>query len=234
MRFALRFWLVAVCLSLALQSVALANVSRGRGRRVLGVVAQAELGRLDGQTAVVGANIYACDSLETDQNGSFRATINQSQIILGPLSYAQLEDEGGNAVQALAISGTIGFSLANGPDFTVRTPAGIIRSASGGPASGQVTYKGPRELLISAMHGDLTLDNGGELRTIPEGKSADVTFPDGIDNSCHEGAGPYDNQPQTSALRRPIGFYIIGGAAAGVAIYFIARQISESPSKTSQ
>jgi hypothetical protein len=179
MRLAARCLSVGMCAALVFQAPAMAKV-RGRGRRVLGVVAQTDQARLDNQTAVLGADIYSCDSLETDQGGVLRAKVGPNQLYLGQTSYAQLEDEGNDVVQGLAISGTIGFSFAANTDFSVRTAAGVIRPAGAAAASGQVVYTGEHSLDISAIHGDLTLDHAGELRTIPEGKTAHITFDDNL------------------------------------------------------
>jgi len=190
-------------------------------------VIQTNLAKLDNSTAVVGADIYSCDMLETDDAGALRATVASGQVYLSALSAAQLEDEV-SAIQVLALRGTVGFSSPAAGDITIRTPAGIVRGASGSVA-GQVTFTGPKQLLITAIRGDLFLDNGGELRAIPEGKSATVTFEDNLDAGCHEEAA--EQQPQHPIVRRKIGFYIIMGAAVGIPTILIWHSISESDSK---
>jgi hypothetical protein len=201
-------------------------------RRALGVVVQADRGRIDSINAVTGADIYSCDSLDTDDGGALRVQVGSSQIYLSALSTAALEDEG-HAIQALATTGTVGFSISTATDLSVRTPAGLIRGAGSQAVSGQVAFTGPKELIISASHGDLVFDNGGDLRTIPEGKSADVTFDDNLDNSCHNGSAA-DHMDQRALAQRKIGFYLIVGAAAAIPSYFLWRVANESASTSAK
>jgi hypothetical protein len=225
MRQAVRVGLILACASALVCSPAFAT---HRGRRVLGVITQTNLAHLDSQNAVMGADIYSCDALDTDQGGAMRVRVGSSQVYLATSSAAALEDDG-NEIQVVSSAGTIGFSEPASGGLSIRTPAGIVRAAGGGAAAGEITFKGPKELVISAMRGDLTLDNGGDLRTIPEGKSADVTFEDNLEQGCHDGAA--DQQARQPVMRRPIGFYIIVTAAVGVPSYLLWRELTESDSK---
>jgi hypothetical protein len=204
----------------------------GAHRRVLGVVSQTDRAHLDSQNAVVGADIYSCDSLDTEDGGAMRVQIGSSQVYLATASAAQLEDDL-NEIQVLITSGTVGFSEPASGNISIRTPAGLVRPASGSVTAGEVTFKGPKEIVISAMRGSLTLDNGGELRTIPEGKSADVTFEDSLEQGCHD-AGADEQPSQRPYLRKPIGFDIITIAALGVPSYLLWRELTESDSKPHQ
>jgi len=227
MRLVTRAICVAVCAALLWQQPAMARTHASR--RVLGVVVQTDGGRLDGAAAALGANVYSCDKMETDQGGVLRVKVGSSQLFLSGVSLAELEDDG-SAVQNLAMAGTIGFSISGAGDFSVRTPAGVIRGMSGQAVSGQVTFTGPREIVISSMHGDLILDTGGEFRTIPDGKSANVTFENNIDNGCHEAADADQTQPKQPYAQHKIGFYLIMGAAVGVPTYFLWNETTESSS----
>ena len=227
MRSAVRGTCVALCVALLGQGAALARTHASR--RVLGVVIQTDHGKLDSSDAALGANVYSCDRLETEQSGVLRVKVSSNQLYLSGLnSLAQLEDDG-SAIQALAETGTVGFSISGAGDFSVRTPAGIIRGASGQVVSGQVAYTGPNTIVISSMQGDLTLDTGSEFRTIPSGKSANVTFDNNIGESCREEAA--EDQSQTRpVVQHKIGFYLLMGAAVGVPTYFLWNQASESNS----
>jgi len=222
----------ALCAILLWQAPATAKARTRASRRVLGVIVQTDHGRLDNSAAVLGANVYSCDKLETDEGGVLRVKVASSQLFLSALSESALEDDG-SAIQALAIRGTIGFTSSGSDGFSVRTPAGVVRASGGQGVSGQITYVDAHQILISALHGDLTLDAGGEFRTIPEGKSANVTFETGIDNGCHEDPAAYQTQAKPIAQNK-IGFELLGGAAATVAAYFIWQEVTESDSKTKQ
>jgi hypothetical protein len=98
----------------------------GAHRRVLGVVSQTDRAHLDSQNAVVGADIYSCDSLDTEDGGAMRVQIGSSQVYLATASAAQLEDDL-NEIQVLITSGTVGFSEPASGNISIRTPAGLVR-----------------------------------------------------------------------------------------------------------
>jgi len=223
---------VVLCALLVCQVPVTAKTRTRASRRVLGVIVQTDHGRLDNSTAELGANVYSCDKLETDEGGVLRVKVMTSQLFLSASSLAALEDEG-STVQALAMAGTVGFTASGSDGFSVRTPAGVVRPSGAQGGSGQITYVNPHQLLISAVHGDLVLEAGGELRTIPEGKAANVTFDTGIDNGCHEEAGAYQTQVRP-IVQNGIGFKVVGGAAVAVVGYLIWRDMTESDSKTKQ
>jgi len=75
------------------------------------------------------------------------------------------------------------------------------------------------------MRGNLTLDSGGELRTIPEGKSADVMFEDALTQACHRAAAPLESPNDK------IGFFILIPAALAVPSYILWQEMTESDSK---
>jgi hypothetical protein len=227
MRDVARFCVIVLCFVALFNRPALAA-----HRRVLGVVSQTDRAHLDSQNAVMGADVYSCDSLDTEDGGTMRVQVGSSQVYLAAMSAAQLEDDV-NEIQVLVTSGTVGFSEPASGNISIRTPAGLVRAASGVMTAGEVTFKGPRELVISAMRGSLTLDNGGELRTIPEGKSADVTFEDSLEQGCHD-EGADEQQQQRPYMRKPIGFFIIATAALGIPSYLLWRELTESDSKPHQ
>jgi len=196
-------------------------------RPVLGVVSQTDRGHLDSQDAQLGANIYSCDLLDTNTGGELRVRVGANQIYLAAMSAAQLEGDG-TTIQVLAEAGTVAFSEPSTGSMSVRTPAGIIRAEGGLAVAGQVTYKSPTEIIISAVHGSLTLDNGGDLRTIPEGKSADVTFTDPLAEGCHD---PAAAEQEESGPPRKIGFAWVAGWGIGLPIYFLWRSQTESQSQ---
>jgi hypothetical protein len=202
----------------------------GLRRKVLGVVAQADRARIDKAAAQTGADIYACDSLETEEAGTLRVRVGPGQVYLSGLSGAALEDEG-IETDVLITRGGIGFAIPISGGLAVRTPAGIVRGANGQAVAGEISLTGPSEMLVSAMRGDLLLDNAGELRTVPEGKSARVTFDAGLANGCRdESADDANNQVKHSIARHKIGFYIIMGAAGFLPSYFIWKEATESDS----
>jgi hypothetical protein len=195
-------------------------------RKAVGVVSQADLAHIDNTNAVAGADVYNCDNLETEAGGEMRLQVRSGQVYLAAGSQGQLQD-GLNGIDVYVSLGTVGFSAMAGAAIEIVTPAGFVRPANGQAASGEVTLTGPKEMLISAMRGDLVLDNGGEIRTIPQGQTAKITFDQGSAPACHEDEAQ-DQQPQQKPLRRPIGFDLIGAGALAVPAYLLWRYETES------
>lgn len=196
-------------------------------RKAVGVVSQANLGHIDSADAVAGENVYNCDTLETELGGQMRVQVPSGQVYVSAASEGQLE-EGFNGTDIYVDRGTIGFSAMAGAAIEVVTPAGFVRAANSQAASGEVTIAGPKEMTVTAMRGDLVLDDGGQFRTIPQGQTANITFEEGATPSCREDQSQ-DQQPQ-KGLRRPIGFYLIGAAAVTVPAIILWEKMTESSS----
>lgn len=199
--------------------------------RVLGIVAQADRAHLGGVTAAAGADVYACDPLDTDEGGVLRVQVGSSQIYLSALSAAMLEEES-HEIRALVIRGNIGFSSPASSNFALETPAGILRADGGQAVAGQVAITGPHEMVISAVRGNLLLDTWGEFRSIPEGKSARIDFGSTMEVVCSDKGGAAEPQQVPHAYsQQKIGFYIIATGAVGIPSYFLWRDLTESDSK---
>jgi len=194
-------------------------------RKAVGAVSQTNLGHIDSADAVAGENVYDCDTLETEQGGQMRVQVPSGQVYISPASEGQLQG-GLNGTDIYVDRGTIGFSATAGAAIEIVTPAGFVRAANGQAASGEVTITGPKEMTVTAMRGDLVLDDGGEFRTIPQGQTAKISFEEGATPSCREDES--QNQQQRKPLRRPIGFYLIPAALVAVPAILIWHYESES------
>ena len=84
MRQVARFCLLILCFAALFGSPAFG--ARGAHRRVLGVVSQTDRGHIDSANAVMGADIYSCDSLATDDCGTLRVRVGTGQIYLASSS----------------------------------------------------------------------------------------------------------------------------------------------------
>jgi hypothetical protein len=130
----------------------------------------------------------------------------------------------------------VGFSSNGADQLELEVPEGVIRAANGQPAYGQVTIVGPSEIVVSAFHGSLVLDNDGELHTIPEGKSYRVTMDLDLDPAA--AAAPatpaYRDDGNTTPAkrkRRKLAFFLLFGVIGALASYGIWTELSESSSK---
>ncbi len=216
------------CVMLFSFAVVSQGAAKGVHRTPLGSVVETSNAHVNSANAITGADIYACDTLDTADGGTIRVQLGASQIYLASLSGVTLD---GNAsqIRVLVNRGTTTFSLAASGGTTIETPAGILRGGNGQAAAGQVTIMG-QELIVSAVRGDVVLDNAGELRTIPEGQSARVTFEGAPSVTCQESAAE-QNQPKQALKHPKIGFFPIGVVATGLPAYFIWTELTESESK---
>jgi hypothetical protein len=91
---------------------------------------------------------------------------------------------------------------------------------------------GPQEIVVSAYHGSLVLDNDGEIHTIPEGKSFRVVMDPEPATAAPEMAPSQDNgnTTPTKRRRRRLAFFLLLGAGAGLASWAIWDVLSESSS----
>lgn len=197
----------------------------------LGLVTQAQEAHLGDANVAIGTTVYPGDTLATDSGGIVRLKVGGSQFYLLSSSAATLS-ENASMIHAVVARGTVGFS-SNGTDqLALEIPEGIVRSADGQPAYGQVTIMGPREVVVSAYRGDLILDNDGELHTIPAGKSYHVTMDLEPSSQPQAAAGVGGGNANIVAPRRRhlvFDLIMVGGAAVvGVVLW---HYLSESPSK---
>jgi len=219
---------IALCVQVILLSAAMACSPAWAGQKAVGVVSQADRAHIGSTNALTGSNVYNCENLETEDQGEMRVQVRSSQVYLAASSMAQIEQDA-NEVQVFVNRGTVGFSSPAGGGVELTTPAGFIRAASGQAASGQVTITNGKEMLVSAIRGDLVLDNGGEFRTIAQGQTVKITFNDGLEPVCRvDEAG---NQPRDPVVHHQIGFYIVAAAAVGGTSAIIWHKIAESDYK---
>jgi hypothetical protein len=212
--------LVAVCAFACISGAAWA-----RHGKALGSVSQANNSLVDNQTALAGADVYACDVLDTDNYGDLRVQFHGSQIVLGTSSESVL-DGSPDSVHVIIISGSTTFASPSSATLVIDTPAGTLREASGGAYTGTVTITFPNEEVVSAVRGTITLNAGGTLHTIPAGKAARITFDHPAQSGCREpGYVPNATNPG------PIGFKLIAAGAIGAGVYFTWQELTESETK---
>ena len=195
-------------------------------RKAVGVVSQTDRGHIDSADAVSGANVYDCDTLETEQSGQMRVQVRSGQVYLARergAAAGRLQRH--RRVHRPRNHGIFGDGRCGNRDGDAR---GVRPPANGEAASGEVTITGRTEMTVTAMRGDLVLDDGGEFRTIPQGQTAKVTSPEGGSPVCRE-EDSQDQQPR-HGLRRPIGFYMVGAGAVVVPSIILWKELTESPS----
>lgn len=198
----------------------------------LGLVLQAESAQISNAKVAIGTTVYPGDKVETDAGGKLRLRMGTSQLYLLASSSATLGQRS-DSLFAEVSRGTVGFSSNGADQLELEVPQGVIRASNGQPAYGQVTIVSPQEIIVSAFHGSLVLDNDGELHTIPEGKSYRVTMdlePAAV--PVPAAAAYRDNADNTPAKRRrrKLAFILLFGGIGAAVSYGVWSVLSESSS----
>jgi len=141
----------------------------------LGMVVVAQSAHLGGTNAVMGANLFSGDVLDTDSGGELRWKVGSSQLYLLSASSATLSQQD-QQVRVKLGHGTVGFSSAVASQLEIETPVGIVRSADGQRGFGQVTIVGPLKILVTAYSGALVVERNSSSRTIAAGESYNVSY----------------------------------------------------------
>ena len=201
------------------------------GARPLGVVVTADKAHLSGATASIGADVFTGELLETEPNGTLRLKFGATQLYLNPASNVVLGQDA-NPLRVILNKGTVGFSSNVANQFEVQTPVGMVRSADGQRAFGEVTVVGPNKILVAAYHGSLVVSGAGIERTITEGNAYNVTLspdpePAGADPSPGTPTPAFHNGRPTLLFE-----LIMVGVSAGVgyAIWHYTTESDTTPS----
>jgi hypothetical protein len=221
----------ALVFSLA-SPVTFASAKHDKSTRSVGHVVQATSALVDQTALVVGTTLYNGDTVTTNPDGSMRAAVRSSQIALPASSSATLE-ECTDELHVLVNTGTVNFVASSSDRVELIIAQGIVRPLDGQSATGQISIISPREAIVSASQGSLTIDDDGNRRTIASGQTYKITMGgDPRDYAPTSGCeAAYDNAKMVHPVSRNLVFelIVVGGAAgAGYAIWQLN---TESPSK---
>jgi len=194
-------------------------------RPAFAIITQAEAASLDGAAAAVGSTVYASDVIKTDPTGSLRLRARGAQLYLLPASAIQVEKTDASLFRATLKEGTAGFSSGANDLVELVAADAIIRTRSGVPAHGRVTFVKAAELEISSIRGPFDITFEGVTQTIADGKSYEVRIEDDAAEPTPGLAGP----AVTGGKRKLILLLISLAAASGVG-YYINQELTESPS----
>ena len=197
----------------------------------LGMIIQAEgLAHLGPAKAAIGSTVYPGDSVFTEAGSTMRMRVGSSQVYLLSESGASLS-QGKDMVHVVVAHGTVGFSSPANDPIGLDTPLGFVHPVAGHPAFGQVTLNSRIEMIVTAYHGDLIVEENGNVHTILEGKSYRIT------TDLETPAQPPSSQTSQgsgttkSAMSTPKGeiIAIVGGAA--LLSWFAWSEFCETPSR---
>src|SRR5580692_11547053 len=200
----------------------------------LGSVIQAQSAQISDSKVAIGTTVYPGDKVQTDAGGKLRLRMGTTQLYLLASSSATLGQRT-DSLFAEVSRGTVGFSSNGADQLELEVPQGVIRASNEQPAYGQVTIVNSQEIIVSAFHGSLILDNAGELHTIPEGKSYRVTMDlEPAETPAPAAAAYRDNADNTPAKRRRKKLALVllfagAGALASWGIWSVLAESSSAP-----
>lgn len=188
----------------------------------LGMVIQAKGAHLGNAEAVLGADVFPGDAMDTDIGGNLRLRIGTGQLYILSSSAAALARQA-STVRATITRGTIGFSSLKAGDFELDTSIATLRPANGESAFGQVTIKSPDEMVVSVYRGSVIVDRDGEERAVAAGTSYSVSLEPAIGTS-----GPPKAGVSPSLFNRKLVFRAIVVGTVAVVSYFLWEELTES------
>jgi hypothetical protein len=198
----------------------------------LGMIIQAEgLAHIGPTKAAIGSTVYPGDSVFTETGSTMRLRVGGSQVYLLSESGASLS-QGKDMVHVVVSHGTVGFSSPANDPVGLDTPLGFVHPVAGHAAFGQVTLNSRIEMIVTAYHGDLIVEENGNVHTILEGKSYRITTD--LEPPAQPGSSSQSSQGSgttKSAMSSPKGevIAIVGGA---VLLSWLAwSEFCESPSR---
>ena len=175
--------------------------------------------------ASTGTTLYPGDALDTQPGGELRLTEAGGQIYLLSDTAVTLGRSGG-VLQATLVRGTVGFSSLTDQQFQILAPEGLIEALNG-PAYGQVTMTGPKDIVISAYTGELVLHRADQTLIVKPGQSYYVSLVPDAEPQDQNGNGRRRGPVYPYAYHLEWRLIVI--AAAGLTGYFLWKQFSESP-----
>ena len=197
----------------------------------LGMIIQAEgLAHLGPTKAAIGSTVYPGDSVFTETGSTMRLRVGGSQVYLLSESGASLS-QGKDMVHVVVSHGTVGFSSPANDPVGLDTPLGFVHPVPGHAAFGQVTLNSRIEMIVTAYHGDLIVEENGNVHTILEGKSYPITTD--LEPPAQPSSSSQSSQGSgtKSAMSSPKGevIAIVGGAALLSLLAW--SEFCESPSR---
>jgi hypothetical protein len=181
----------------------------------LGVVLQADHAQLGAVVTSGGATIYDGDRLQTNGEGTLRATLGGPQLYLRNNTITQVHSLP-NGFSADLAGGTVIVSSTEGQTFQLLVDGAIIRPVGTQSVVAQVTRVSATELRLSSNRGAFEVAMGDEVRTVNAGTAYRMEVePD----TASSDPGPQGNGPYHPGRKRKTLLWIaIAGASAGAGI----------------
>jgi hypothetical protein len=182
----------------------------------LGWVLQADRAHVGADIMSGGATIYDGDRLETQEDGTLRARLGNSQMYLRQSTLAEVHGLS-NGYSASLLRGTVVASAPEGQSFQVLADGATIRPVGTRATVAQVTRVSANELLLTSNVGAIQVSlDGSDVKTIEAGNSFRMEIqPEAASPGQDNGSGT-----QHGGRNRAIFFWIaFASVAAGVGVW---------------
>ena len=189
----------------------------------LGVVLQASRANIGNGAAVVGSSVFDGDLLQTEKEGQLRVRFGSSQAAL-VAGGAAVVHQSADGFAADLTRGEAILSSGQGQTFSLVADGATIEPSTSAPTVAQVTWVGPKELLVASRKGVLRVSMGDETKTVADGASYRML----IDPAAAAPSGAAPPQGTQSSGKNKFILIVIGAAVAAVAVGVILAV--ESPS----
>jgi hypothetical protein len=136
----------------------------------LGVILQSQGARVGSDSAVRGTTIFDGDRLETSDAGLLQVRFGLSQAYFLGKSAAVVHQSAPGFATDLT-RGTVVLSSGPGEKFHVFADGATIQPSTAQATVAQVTWVGPKELILTSRKGTLQVSMGDEVQTVAEGSS---------------------------------------------------------------
>ena len=182
----------------------------------LGWVLQAERAHLGLDITSGGATIYDGDRLETQEDGTLRARLGNSQMYLRQSTLAEVHGLP-NGYSATLLHGTVVASSPEGQTFQLLANGATIRPVGTRATVAQITRVSFNELLLTSNVGAIQVSlDGGDVKTIEAGNSFRMEIQPEAASPSQNGSGG----TPAGGRNRAIYFWIAAASvAAGVGIW---------------
>jgi hypothetical protein len=197
----------------------------------MGVVLQAEHASVDSGAATVGSTVFDGDQLQAEKDGGLlrvRFGSSQAALMAGAAAVVHRSPDG---FSANLTRGQVVLASGQGQKFSLLADGATIQPSTSAPTVAQVTWVGPKELILTSRKGALQVSMGDEVQTVADGSSYRMLIDPVSAAAAAPAPGPTP-RPQTQAGGHNAFILVLIVAAAALVTVGIILAV-ESPSSPS-
>jgi ferric-dicitrate binding protein FerR (iron transport regulator) len=213
---ALGMSVLVVVLSVSLMGIPALATPANPASAPLGWVLQADRAHVGADITAGGATIYDGDRLETQEDGTLRARLGNSQMYLRQSTLTEVHGLS-NGYSASLLRGTVIASTPEGQTFQVLADGATIRPVGTRATVAEITRVSANELLLTSNVGAIQVSlDGSDAKTIEAGNSFRMEIQPEAASPGQNGSG----RTPAGGRNRAIYFWIaLASVAAGVGVW---------------